>query len=192
MLGALALALALASLVHAPPGAAVHSPPEEVQCGLVYELPSKCRGTIVPGIRWMPAVRLHGAWCTIYVSSCMLKLHTAWYVVCCMVYGVCAGYFQPSTGQLDCISCDNVGVSAYQESPAQTACLLCAANTQRYMLSAANRSSCQCNEGAKHFAPSSTVLASGLGIWGLLPPLCFVQATTVEMAGPARWVTCLR
>jgi hypothetical protein len=82
-----ALALAFASLVHAPPGATVHSPPEEVQCGLLYELPSKCTGTIVQGVRWMPACPaawcvVHDLWFVMYAACCLLN--AAWYVVCCM------------------------------------------------------------------------------------------------------------
>ena len=41
------------------------------------------------------------------------------------------------------------------------------------MLSAANRSSCQCKEGAKHFAPASTVLAYGTRYLGITAAAMF-------------------
>ena len=58
------------------------------------------------------------------------------------------GHFQSEAGQFGCISCDNLG-DFYQELPGQTSCILCATHTQRYIgvLSATNRSSCQCKEG---------------------------------------------
>ena len=60
----------------------------------------------------------------------------------------CAGYFQPEEGQFGCMNCDILG-NVYQEHEAQTFCTFCAAHTQRYVgvLSARNRSSCQCKEG---------------------------------------------
>jgi hypothetical protein len=60
-----------------------------------------------------------------------------------------AGYFQPELAQSGCISCDSLG-DFYQNQPGQTACVACAVNTQRYngVLSAVNKSSCQCKEGA--------------------------------------------
>ena len=62
---------------------------------------------------------------------------------------MCAGYFQPEQGQIGCINCDSLG-DVYQEDRGATSCQECAKNTQRYILvlSAANRSSCQCKEGA--------------------------------------------
>jgi hypothetical protein len=59
-----------------------------------------------------------------------------------------AGFFQPQEGQFGCISCDSLG-DFYGELQGQTVCQHCAANTQRYLgvLSAANKSSCQCKEG---------------------------------------------
>ena len=60
------------------------------------------------------------------------------------------GFFQSEVGQFGCISCDSLG-GFYQEWAAQTSCTFCAKNTQRYfgVLSAANRSSCQCKEGVQ-------------------------------------------
>ena len=60
-----------------------------------------------------------------------------------------AGYFQPELAQSGCISCDSLG-DFYQNQPGQTACVACAVNSQRYngVLSAGNKSSCQCKEGA--------------------------------------------
>ncbi len=58
------------------------------------------------------------------------------------------GLFQPEPAQFGCISCDNLG-DFYQDRPGQTACVACPANAQRFVgvLSAANRSACQCKEG---------------------------------------------
>jgi hypothetical protein len=60
-----------------------------------------------------------------------------------------AGYFQPKEGQLACINCDDLG-NFFQESIGTTVCQSCAQNNQRYIrvLSGANRSACQCKEGA--------------------------------------------
>ena len=59
------------------------------------------------------------------------------------------GNFQPDNGQFGCISCDILG-DFYQELSAQSSCVACAANTQRFIgvLSAATKNSCQCKEGA--------------------------------------------
>jgi hypothetical protein len=59
------------------------------------------------------------------------------------------GYFQSYEGQFGCLSCDSLG-DFYQELEAQTSCQFCPSNTQRYIgfLSGANRSACQCKEGA--------------------------------------------
>ena len=61
----------------------------------------------------------------------------------------CAGLFQPNLGQFGCLSCDSLGDS-YQDLQGQTSCQFCPAHTQRYIgvLSGANRSACQCKEGA--------------------------------------------
>ena len=61
----------------------------------------------------------------------------------------CAGYFQPEAGQFGCLSCDVLG-DFYQEQEAQVSCEPCAENAQRYIgvLSAVNKSSCQCKNGA--------------------------------------------
>jgi hypothetical protein len=84
-----------------------------------------------------------------------------------------AGYFQPEEGQFGCINCDILGND--QEHEAQTSCIFCAANTQRYVgvLSAMNRSSCQCKEGAN----SSE---GHLVIWWRPQPLRRVQASMHE------------
>ena len=86
------------------------------------------------------------------------------------------GYFQSEAGQFGCINCDSLG-DFHQEWAAQTSCTACAKSTQRYVgvLSAANRSSCQCKEGVQS---SPWCLQVGLGIGELQPLLCFVQATT--------------
>ena len=72
------------------------------------------------------------------VVSCMIAWLNAW-----------AGSFQPEEGQFGCVSCDSLGNDVYQEQGAQTSCEACATNTQRYLglLSAANKSSCQCKKG---------------------------------------------
>jgi len=59
------------------------------------------------------------------------------------------GYFQPDKGQFGCVSCDILLGGFYQELSAQSSCVACAPNTQRFVgvLTAANRSSCQCKEG---------------------------------------------
>ena len=59
------------------------------------------------------------------------------------------GFFQPDSGQFGCLSCDSLG-DYYQEQRGQSFCLHCASHTQRYIgvLSGANRSACQCKEGA--------------------------------------------
>ncbi len=58
------------------------------------------------------------------------------------------GYFQPDKGQSDCVGCDIIG-DFYQELSAQSSCVACAPNTQRFVgvLTAATKSSCQCKEG---------------------------------------------
>ena len=58
------------------------------------------------------------------------------------------GFFQPEQGQFGCISCDSLG-DYYQDLQGLTFCQACAVSTQRYLgvLSAANKSSCQCKEG---------------------------------------------
>ena len=52
---------------------------------------------------------------------------------------------------LGCVSCDALG-SYYQPAQGSTACVICATHTQRYVgvLSAANKTACQCKEGAAH------------------------------------------
>jgi hypothetical protein len=74
------------------------------------------------------------------------------------------GFFQPEQGQFGCISCDNLG-DYYQDLPGLTFCQTCAKNTQRYVgvLSAANRSSCQCKGGVQN---SPWWLQAGLGYRG--------------------------
>ncbi len=72
--------------------------------------------------------------------------------------GVCRlcdpGRFQPDQGQYSCLNCDSLG-DFFQEQPGQTFCRACAANTIRYIgesSSSANKSSCQCKEGAYRLA----------------------------------------
>jgi len=74
------------------------------------------------------------------------------------------GYFQSEVGQFGCINCDSLG-DFYQEWAAQTSCTACPKSTQRYVgvLSAANRSSCQCKEGMQS---SPWCLQAGLGYRG--------------------------
>jgi len=69
-----------------------------------------------------------------------------------------AGYFQPEQGQFGCLSCDSLG-DFFQEAQARTSCQACAANTRRFVgvLSAMNRSSCQCKEGVPSAAPRHSV-----------------------------------
>ncbi len=76
------------------------------------------------------------------------------------------GYFQSEVGQFGCINCDSLATASggfYQESAARTSCTVCAKNTRRYIgvLSAANRTACQCKEGARS---SLRCLHSGLGL----------------------------
>ena len=60
-----------------------------------------------------------------------------------------AGHFQPEPRQFACIKCDSLG-DVYQEQSGQASCSRCPQNTQRYLgvLSATNRSACQCKNGA--------------------------------------------
>jgi hypothetical protein len=60
----------------------------------------------------------------------------------------CAGYFQPTAGQLACLSCDILRDS-YQEHMGRNACTPCPANTARFVggPSAANPATCQCKRG---------------------------------------------
>ena len=67
-------------------------------------------------------------------------------------FGANAGFFQPKRGQIGCLSCDSLDSlgNFYEEKRGQITCQACADNTQRYVgvLSASNRSACQCKEGA--------------------------------------------
>ena len=60
-----------------------------------------------------------------------------------------AGLFQPDSGQYGCLSCDSLG-DFYQDLQGQTSCQFCPQNTQRHIgvLDGANRTACQCKEGA--------------------------------------------
>jgi hypothetical protein len=81
------------------------------------------------------------------------------------------GYFASRSGQFKCIDCDELG-DFYQERPGETSCDPCPLNTQRYLnlLSATNRSACQCNSGACWIARP----AKALGM---------VQAVVCRVAG---------
>ncbi len=81
--------------------------------------------------------------CRLHIVACPRVQMTV-----CAIGG--AGFFQPDAGQFGCISCDSLG-NFFQELQEQTSCQSCAAGTQRYVgvLSALNRSSCQCKEGAR-------------------------------------------
>jgi hypothetical protein len=59
-----------------------------------------------------------------------------------------AGFFAKNPSQLECINCD-ILKDVFQESAAQTFCVTCPTATRRYLgvLSAANRTACQCKEG---------------------------------------------
>ena len=59
-----------------------------------------------------------------------------------------AGSFQTKLGQIECISCDLLNETYYQDRAAQSSCLRCPQNTQRWLgvLSAANLSACQCSK----------------------------------------------
>jgi hypothetical protein len=58
------------------------------------------------------------------------------------------GQFQPDVGQYGCLNCDSLG-DFFQELQGQTFCVKCPQNTRRFLgvLSAANRTACQCKEG---------------------------------------------
>jgi hypothetical protein len=58
------------------------------------------------------------------------------------------GSFSSTAAQPSCLQCDVLG-DFFQESTAQTFCVLCPRHTRRYLgiLSAANRTACQCKEG---------------------------------------------
>ena len=81
-----------------------------------------------------------------------------------------AGYFNPGMGRSGCLSCDDLG-DFYSEKAAATSCVACALSTQRYVgvLSASNRSACQCKEGPT--LPSSVALRRAG------PRMCAVQGT---------------
>ncbi len=86
------------------------------------------------------------------------------------------GFFQPEQGQIGCISCDSLG-DYFQELPGLTFCHQCPSSTQRYLgvLSGANRSACQCKEGAiSATSPQSLVCA-----WNL----CASVSTERSIAG---------
>jgi hypothetical protein len=90
--------------------------------------------------------------CKVPVASCLwVQAHV--HVACSRPPScnelVDAGLFQPTEGQSSCISCD-ILEDAYQEMRGQTSCYFCPGNTRRYLgaLSAENKSSCQCKEGA--------------------------------------------
>ncbi len=72
------------------------------------------------------------------------------------------GQFQPETGQYSCINCDRLG-NFYQDRAGQTSCQHCEDNTQRYIgvLSAANKTACQCMAGA----PSSLGVLTLQSVW---------------------------
>jgi len=63
------------------------------------------------------------------------------------------GYVAGKPGQFSCVNCDDLG-DFYQELSGQMSCDPCPLNTQRYLtvLSATNRSACQCKTGA-HSTP---------------------------------------
>jgi hypothetical protein len=60
-----------------------------------------------------------------------------------------AGYFQAKPGQIECISCDLLGETMYQDGAGRSSCLRCPNNTQRHIgvLTAANLSACRCSKG---------------------------------------------
>ncbi len=80
--------------------------------------------------------------------------------LCAFQRTLCAGYFQSVEGQFGCISCDDVG-DFYQDRASQTFCIRCPANTQRFVgvLSAVNKSACQCKEGLRYSAVALVALA---------------------------------
>jgi hypothetical protein len=80
------------------------------------------------------------------------------------------GYFQSEVGQFGCISCDILG-GFYQEWAAQTSCIACVNNTQRYIggLGAANKSACQCKAGAQ----SSLGVLTLRSVWFGRHPIAF-------------------
>ena len=58
------------------------------------------------------------------------------------------GFFSSIAEQPSCLQCEDLG-DFFQESAAQTFCVTCPTATRRYLgvLSAANRTACQCKEG---------------------------------------------
>ena len=81
------------------------------------------------------------------------------------------GLFQPDEVQRSCLSCDSIG-NFFQELPGKTLCDACPAGKQRYIgvLSAANKSSCQCKEGALSRRTGSFFCVHWcMGVWALSP-----------------------
>ena len=121
-----------------------------------------------------------------------------------------AGYYASTSGQFSCIHCDNLG-DFYQERSGQTSCDRCAVNTQRYLgvLSAANKSSCQCKEGVVSvkrallgsidcdFLPCRLLQQRGPVRRGTMPFDVFASATSnklfasVHLAPLRLWFPCL-
>ena len=67
---------------------------------------------------------------------------------------------------LACVSCDALG-SFYQPDKGRTTCEFCAVNTQRYVgiLSGANKTACQCKEGANApCAPTVCLMCTGFPV----------------------------
>ena len=95
-----------------------------------------------------------------------------------------AGSFQPGEGQISCISCDNLG-NFFQDQMAQTVCQDCPAGTQRYigLLTAANRTSCQCKEGERPLrAAALRFLLVHLEEYTSKSPCVTLQVTTPPQA----------
>ena len=97
------------------------------------------------------------------------------------------GYFQPDKGQFGCISCDILG-DFYQELSAQSSCVACRPNTQRFVgvLNAATQSSCQCKEGDVTDVFEELALLSVVW-WFVGLRLFALQATSIERADPERY-----
>jgi hypothetical protein len=80
------------------------------------------------------------------LSAAIADLFFDVHVACGRV--ACAGYFQPDERQFGCIGCDSIG-NFYQELSAQTLCIACPQNSQRYpgVSSSGNKSACLCKAG---------------------------------------------
>ena len=108
-----------------------------------------------------------------------------------------AGSFNSLSGQTGCTSCDSLG-DFYQEAPGQEHCDICPRNTRRYLgvLSAANRTSCQCMAGFYHpngeagqacdECPKGMICAGKLELPARAESVVIRMAVLIDLSGATR------